>query len=102
MANLGLEYAVGSLRALNLHHTGEQYTDVNNTVPIQQSLIGVFTGRIDSYTLLDLNLVYDVNSALSFSGSIKNLTDERYIASLRQEIYVGTERSFDAGFRYQF
>lgn len=102
-SNLSLDYSVGGLRSsVNLHHTGEQYTDVANTVAITESLTGFYTGRIKGYTLLDLNVVYEVNSQLSFSGSIRNLADKRYMASLRQGIYVGTERSVDAGFVYRF
>jgi Fe(3+) dicitrate transport protein len=103
VANLGLAYTVGTLRAgLNLHHTGEQYSDVLNTDAISESLTGFYTGRIQSYTLLDLSLVYNMSERLSFSSSIKNLNDKRYIASLRQGIYVGPERSVDAGLRYKF
>ena len=102
-SNLSLDYSAGGLRSsVNLHHTGEQFTDVANTVAIAESLTGFYTGRIKGYTLLDLNMVYEVNSQLSFSGSIRNLADKRYMASLRQGIYVGTERSVDAGFVYRF
>lgn len=103
VTNLSLEYKTGKLRtALSLHHTGEQYTDVLNTQPITESTSGFFTGQIDSYTLLDLNAVYEFTKDLSLSASAKNLTDERYIASLRQGIYVGTERSVDVGVRFKF
>jgi Fe(3+) dicitrate transport protein len=103
VTNLTLEYTVGGLRsALSLHHTGPQYTDVDNTRAIAESLTGFFTGRIDGYTLLDLSVVYDLNSQWSFGGTIKNLTDEHYIASLRQGIYVGPERSFDVAARFRF
>lgn len=103
VANLSLEYAIGALRsALTVHHTGAQYTDVLNTEEITESLTGFFTGRIDSYTLLDLSLVYDVHDRLSLGATAKNLTDEHYIASLRQGIYVGPERSFDVEMRYRF
>jgi Fe(3+) dicitrate transport protein len=103
VANLSLEYAVGNLRtALHLHHTGEQYTDVNNTVPITESFSGFFTGRTAGYSLADLSVMYDLSTNLSFSGSLRNLADRRYIASLRQGIYVGPERSIDAGVRYRF
>jgi Fe(3+) dicitrate transport protein len=103
MANLTLEHKIGNLRtALSLHHMGEQYTDVNNTETITESTSGFFTGQIDSYNLLDLNMVYEVSKDLSLSASAKNLTDERYIASLRQGIYVGTERSIDLGVRFKF
>lgn len=103
IANVSLEYVVGGLRsALSLHHNGEQYTDTDNTVVIAENTSGFFTGQIDSYTTLDLSLVYDFNKQLSVSAAVKNLTDEDYIASLRQGIYVGPERSFDAGIRYRF
>ncbi|MEY4641916.1 MAG: hypothetical protein RLZZ227_1910 [Pseudomonadota bacterium] len=103
VANLGLAYSVGGLRTgLTLHHTGEQYSDVLNTDAIAESLTGFYTGRIQSYTLLDFSLLYEVSTRLSLSGSIKNLTDKRYIASLRQGIYVGPERSIDAGLRFRF
>lgn len=103
VANVSLEYAVGGLRsALSLHHTGEQFTDTDNTVAIAENTSGFFTGQIDSYTTLDLSVVYDINEQLSVNAAVKNLTDEDYIASLRQGIYVGTERSFDAGIRYRF
>jgi len=39
---------------------------------------------------------------LTLSAAVKNLTDEHYIASLRQGIYVGPSRSFELGGRYRF
>ncbi len=103
VTNLSLEYKTGKLRtALSLHYTGEQFTDVQNTKAITESTSGFFTGQLDSYTLLDLNAVYEFSKDLSLSASAKNLTDERYIASLRQGIYVGTERSIDVGVRFKF
>jgi Fe(3+) dicitrate transport protein len=33
---------------------------------------------------------------------VKNLTDEHYVASLRQGIYVGPERSVEVGAKYSF
>ena len=75
---------------------------MTNTVAIAENLTGFYTGRIKGYTVLDLNALYEVNSQLTFSGSIKNLANKRYMASLRQGIYVGTERGIDAGFVYRF
>jgi Fe(3+) dicitrate transport protein len=103
VANLSLGYTVGGFRsALLLHHTGAQYTDVLNTREIAENLSGFFTGRIDSYSVLDLSLGYDVNDRLNLGGAIRNLTDKRYVGSLRQGIYVGPERSVDVGLRYRF
>ncbi|MDZ7924421.1 MAG: TonB-dependent receptor [Marinagarivorans sp.] len=103
VVNASLEYEAGDLRtALSVHHNGKQYTDTNNTIAIAENTSGFFTGQIDGYTTLDLNAVYDINTQLSVNATVKNLADEDYIASLRQGIYVGTERSVDAGIRYQF
>ena len=103
IANLGLTYSKGNFSgALNVHRTGSQYTDVMNTREIAENLTGFFTGRIEGYTLVDLSVLYDVNSQLAIGAAVKNVTDERYIASLRQGIYVGPERSFDVSIRYRF
>src|SRR5690606_19966588 len=103
VGNLGLLYSLRDLRAaLYVHRTGSQYTDVGNTRDIAENLTGFFTGRIDGYTLLDLSVTYDVSSRLNIGATIKNLTDERYIASLRQGVYVGPERTVDVALRYRF
>ena len=101
--NLALEYENGNLRSgLSVHHTGDQYTDVLNTTGITESTSGFFTGQVDAYTVADLFLVYTVNDQLTVNAAVKNLEDKRYIASLRQGIYIGPERSFDVGLRYRF
>lgn len=103
VANMTLEYARGGLRTgLGLHYTDEQYTDVLNTVALTESLTGFFTGRMASYALLDVYAVYEFNDQISVNAAVKNLNDRRYVASLRQGIYVGPERSFDVGVRYRF
>lgn len=101
--NAGLSYTLNSLRtSLSAHYMGEQYSDTANTEEIVEQTSGFFLGKIDAYTTYNLNALYAVTPALELSATVKNLTDERYIASLRQGIYVGTERSFDLGVRYQF
>ena len=103
IGNAGISYDVGSLQTLlSANYTGAQFTDVLNTRDIQESTSGFFTGRVDSYTTVDLSARYAVNGQLDVFGSVKNLADERYIASLREGIYVGTERSVELGLRYQF
>lgn len=103
VGNMLLEYENGGLRTgVSLHHTGEQYTDVLNTVGLQESLTGFFTGEVDAYTVLDIFATYRVSDQLSFSANVKNLNDRRYIASLRQGVYVGPERSVDIGLKYRF
>ena len=103
IANLVVSYERGPVRSsVRLHHTGSQFTDVLNTRAINESLNGFFTGEIDSYTFADVSMLYRLNDRLEFGATVKNVTDERYIASLRQGIYVGPERSYDMGISYRF
>jgi len=102
-ANLTLEYERGSLRSgVSMHYTSDQYTDVLNRTVLTESVSGFFTGQIPSYTLADVFLVYAINDQLTVNANVKNLADKHYIASLRQGIYVGPERSVDVGLRYRF
>lgn len=103
VANLGLGYTYAGLRSqLSANYTCSQFTDELNTKPIVENTSGLFTGKIDAYTTVDLTTRYTLNDQVEFYGAVKNLEDKRYIASLRQGIYVGPERSFEAGVRYRF
>jgi Fe(3+) dicitrate transport protein len=103
IANFSLSFERGPVRsALHWHHTSAQFTDVLNTRAINESLSGFFTGRIDGYTIADVSVLYRVDEKLEFSATVKNVADVRYIASLRQGIYVGPERSVDVGLSYRF
>lgn len=103
VANLTLGYTSGPLKtALSLNRVGAQFTDAANTVPIAENTTGFFTGRIDAYTTLDLTASYAIGKKLDIFGAVKNLADERYVASLRQGIYAGPERSFELGAKYRF
>ena len=103
VANLRLGYRTGKLStALSANYVSSQYTDTDNTRAIQENTSGFFTGRLDSYTTVDLTANYDVNRQFSLSAAVKNLTDEHYMASLRQGIYAGPSRSFELGARYKF
>lgn len=44
----------------------------------------------------------DVNKQIKVFGAVKNLTDERSIAGLRQGIYAGPERAVEVGARFTF
>ncbi|WP_157938173.1 TonB-dependent receptor family protein [Acinetobacter junii] len=102
VANLGVGYTYAGLRSqLSANYTGSQFTDELNTKPIVENTSGFFTGKIDAYTTVDLTTRYTLNDQVEFYGAVKNLEDKRYIASLRQGIYVGPERSFEAGVRYR-
>ncbi len=100
-ANLTVSYRIGGLRtAVMLNYTDEVFGDGMNRTQIDP--LSNMGGLIPSYYTLDFTAGYDINHGLSVFGSIKNLTDKRYIAGLRQGIYAGPERSFDIGLRYQF
>ncbi len=102
-ANLTLEHERGNLRSgISMHYSSDQYTDVLNVTPLTESITGFFTGQVPSYTLTDIFVVYAVNDQLTVNANVKNLADKHYIASLRQGIYVGPERSVDVGLRYRF
>jgi Fe(3+) dicitrate transport protein len=103
VANVALGYRTGALKTqLSLNHTGAQFTDVMNTTVIAENTSGFFTGEVDAYTTLDLSARYGISEQFEVFGSVKNLADERYIASLRQGIYAGPERSVDLGLRFKF
>jgi len=102
-ANLILAYRSGGLKtALHANYVGAQYTDTLNTDALVENTSGFFTGKLAAYTTVDLSAQYAVNKQLSVSAAVKNLTDERYIASLRQGIYAGPSRSFELGAKYKF
>lgn len=103
IANVGVAYEVNDWRSqLSVHYMDSQFTDTLNSKPIAENTSGFFTGQLDAYTTLDLTSRYQVNPQLEVYGSVKNLLDERYMASLRQGIYVGAERSLETGIKYRF
>ena len=98
---LTLETESGFGARLTLNYVGDQFGDELNTVaPSVDGRIG----KIDSYTVLDAMVSYDVKKWNSrFNVAIKNLTDERYIATRRpQGIRVGIPRFITAGYEFRF
>lgn len=104
IVNLALNYQQEQLSAaLTAHHRGEQYGDASNREDIPTNAAGgIWGGLMPAYTVLDLTAQYKFDNGFSLFGAVKNLTDKRYITGLRQGIYVGPERSFEAGLRYKF
>lgn len=103
VTNLSLGYKSGPLQAaLSVNYMDSQFTDVTNTQALTESNTGFFTGKLAAYTTADLTANYSVSKQFSVFGAIKNLTDKRYIASLRQGVYAGPERSFEVGAKYMF
>ena len=103
LTNLTLAYESGPLTAaLSGRYVDSQYGHGDNTDTITGSGNGVWKGKLPSYYTFDLTSSYAVSKQLLLSFAVKNLTDERYISSLRQGIYAGPERSFEVGAKYVF
>ncbi len=103
LANVTLAYASGPLNAaLSGRYVDAQYGHGDNSKPITGSGNSVWKGRLPSYYTFDLTGSYDVSKQLRLTAAVKNLTDKRYIAGLRQGIYAGPERSFEVGAKYTF
>ncbi len=103
LANVSVAFTSGPLKtALSGGYVDDQFGHGDNTIPITGSGNSIWKGRMASYYTVDLTGSYDVSKQLRLSAAVKNLTDERYIAGLRQGIYAGPERSFEVAARYAF
>ncbi|TVQ69343.1 MAG: TonB-dependent receptor [Balneolaceae bacterium] len=94
---LSASHTSGFSGFLKATYTGEQFGDVLNRT---ESTGNGRDGMLDSYTVVDAGMRYRLPVAFdaSLSLSVKNLTDERYIASRRpQGIRVGLPRMFMFG-----
>ncbi|MDO9366249.1 MAG: TonB-dependent siderophore receptor [Methylotenera sp.] len=100
-SNMNLNYKLGSFRtSLGAYHVSRQYVDAANTRV--QNDIGTL-GEISSYTTFNLNAYYDVDKHLSLFGTVRNLTDKKYIASRNPDgIFPGVERNVEVGASYKF
>lgn len=102
LANVALNYSNDNISAaLTAHHRGEQFGDPTNRVDIPSDAAGgIWGGRMPGYTVFDLMAQYRMSDSLTLFGAVKNIGDKHYITGLRQGIYVGPERSFEAGVRF--
>lgn len=100
-ANLAVSYATGGLRtSLGAYHVSSQFVDPENTMA--QSADGR-RGEIPAYTTLDFNVRYAIDKQLSVFGTVRNLTDKKYIASRNPDgIFPGVERNVEVGASYKF
>lgn len=103
MANLSLAYASGAFEsALLFNYVSEQFGDGLNRRELTTESTGTWGGLMPGYATTDLTARYQFSESLGVTGAVRNLTDKRYIAGLRQGIYVGPERSFELGLQYRF
>jgi Fe(3+) dicitrate transport protein len=96
-----IEAPFGTGLRLTDNYIGNQFTDELNTV--NASFNGRI-GKIGSRNVLDATLYHIISSMnATINISIKNVTDERYIATRRPEgIRVGLPRYITAGFAIKF
>jgi Fe(3+) dicitrate transport protein len=100
-SSLAFRHESGAMVCLTANHTGEQFTDILNTVePSANGRIGLLA----SYTVFDANLAWNFSRiGTTVSISARNLTNERYIATRRpQGIRLGLPRMFTAGLKIDF
>ncbi len=100
-AGIGAEWAFGLGFQWNSHFMAEQFTDeINSTLASADGR----NGLIDSRWVHDLTISYKVPAwNTGFHVAIKNITDERYIASRRpQGIRVGLPRLLTIGADFNF
>ncbi len=100
-ANVALNYKKGGLKAgLSANQVSSQIVDPENTKA--ESTDGR-RGEIPAYTTINLNARYNVDKRLSVFGTVRNLTDRKYIASRNPDgIFPGAERNFEVGVSYKF
>jgi Fe(3+) dicitrate transport protein len=101
-SRLDATFAFGLTLGLELNHVAEQYTDLLNS---EMASSNGRTGLLPAYTVLNGVIGYSIPSYdnASITLSVKNLTDERYMASRRpQGIRPGLARFVSAGFDLKF
>lgn len=100
-SNVVLSYTSGGLKtSLSAYHVSSQFVDPENT---KAENADGRRGEIPAFTTLDLNAHYTVNKQLSVFGTVRNLTDKKYIASRNPDgIFPGVERNFEVGMNYKF
>lgn len=102
-ANIALAWESGALKtALLFNHVSEQFGDGLNVTEFTTTSSGTWGGLVPSYSTTDLTASYEFSERLSVSGAVRNLADKRYIAGLRQGLYIGPERSVELGMRLRF
>lgn len=117
-AGLQVEAPGGIGLSVTANYTGQQYSDVLNTGEVSDWIAmdeadADFTyvqatkngriGQLDAFYTLGFNAWYNHPSGLGLNFSVKNMTDQRYIASRRpQGIKVGMPRFVFAGLTYDF
>jgi Fe(3+) dicitrate transport protein len=83
-SGLTLKYK-GLISTLQYNYVGDVFTDAINTVDPNSTST---TGKLPAYSLLDLNISYQLKELYQFRAGINNLTDAVY-ATRRAGGYPG-------------
>lgn len=98
---LTMEHNNKIMTRVNLTYVAEQFSNPFNTITPSNN---GREGLIPSYKIIDASLLYKIDKLNStFNLGIKNLLNERYIASRRpQGIMMGVPRLLTGGFTFNF
>ncbi len=112
IANLGFNFkSEKSLSRLSVMYVSSQFVDAANTVNeniVDQTVNGVTykageLGRIPAYMTLNLSTKYFIDKNTQLFAAIRNLTNEKYIASRHPNgIFPGVARNMEIGISYKF
>jgi len=96
LLNASLRYAAGPVRVgLSANYVSEQFSDFENT---RAGSADGKRGEIEARTVWDLSASYQLTAKTRLYGTVKNLTDKKYIASRAPEgIFPGIERTVQVG-----
>jgi Fe(3+) dicitrate transport protein len=104
LLNFGVGYIHprGFSAEVEMVYTSEQFADFANTGAPAVNGNGQ-TGILEDYTIFNLALNYTIpNTRWTTFFTVKNLTDEEYIADRTRGILPGTPRLYQAGVQYRF
>lgn len=98
---LSIVSPVGLRFNVNMQYTGEQFTDVQNTVAAPANGL---KGKLAAYQIFDIGSSWESKKlGLELNCSVKNIADARYIYTRRpQGIRVGLPRMIFVGVRKSF
>lgn len=112
IANLGINFKKEkTLTRLSVMYVSSQFVDAANTVnenTVDQTVNGVIykageLGKIPAYMTLNLSTRYFIDKKTQLFVAIRNLTNEKYIASRHPNgIFPGVERNMEIGISYKF
>lgn len=79
ISRVNISYAYKKLSTIaSWSHVGKTYSDANNTATKVSPTDNGNNGEIPAYNVLDLSIKYELNTHISLSASVNNLTNNQY------------------------